>query len=88
MHFAEALLPKEEAIEAAQAHLRTFIERHAVYFAKAPGAAPDPQAPVREAIRAQDAWYFIPFARHDAALSPLVIRVNGLTRAIVVADAA
>jgi len=88
MHFAEALMPREEAIEAAQAHLRAFLDRHAAYFEKAPGAAPDPLSPLRDAIRAQDAWYFVPFARRDVALKPMVVRINGLTRAVVVADAA
>lgn len=84
MHFAEALIPRDEAIAMAAEVLRGLVARNAAYYARAPASTPDPQQPVLAAIRAEDAWYFIPFARRGGVGQPVTVRVNGLTKAVVV----
>jgi hypothetical protein len=88
MHFAEALVPRDEAIALAAAEVRRMADRNAPYYAKAPGLVPDADGVLLERIRAEDAWYFIPFARRDAARDPVVVRFNALTRTAVIEKAA
>ncbi len=88
MHFAEALVPREEAIALAAAEVRRLADRNAPYYVKEPGLAPDADGPLVDRIRAEDAWYFIPFARRDAARDPVVVRFNALTRVAVIEKAA
>lgn len=84
MHFAEALLPRDEAVSMAARELRRVVDSQARYYLKAPEWTPEPERPVVEQIRALDAWYYIPFARRDPGLEPLVVRVNGMTKVVVV----
>ena len=84
MHFAEALIPRDEAVAMAAEVLRGLADRNAAYYAKAPGYTPDPARPVFASIRAEDAWYYIPFARAGGVGQPVIVRVNGLTKAVVV----
>ena len=88
MHFAEALLARDEAVAMAASAVRSFCDRQAAYLARAPHLAPDPDRPQHVAIRAQDAWYFIPFDRAGGVGRPFVVRVNGLTRTVVLDDRA
>ncbi len=88
MHFAEALVPRDEAVALAAAEVRRMADRNAPYFVKAPGAAPDAEGAILDRIRAEDVWYFIPFARRDPARDPVVVRFNALTRTAVVEKAA
>jgi hypothetical protein len=84
MHLGEAILPRPEAIALAAAELGRLVDRNAPYYAKAPGWRPDADRPVIEAIRAFDFWWYIPFARADEANKPLMVRVNGITKAVVI----
>jgi hypothetical protein len=84
MHFAEALVPRAEAVALAAAEVRRLSDRNASYYAREPGLAPDADAPLDARIRAEDAWYFIPFARHDRTRDPVVVRLNALTRAVTI----
>ncbi len=88
MHAAEAWLPRDEAISMASDALRLTVARNAPYYARSPQSAPDPGRPLIEAVRMEDAWYFIPYARSDAAAKPLVVRVNALTKQVVIERAA
>jgi hypothetical protein len=80
MHFAEALMPRDEAVAMAADTLRAYVDRCAPYFAGRPELRPDPARPLLAQVRAEDAWYFIPFARGGEAAGPVVVRVNALTR--------
>jgi hypothetical protein len=82
MHIAEALMPKEEAVRLAADELRAILSRNGRYYDALPGLRPDPDRPLIDAVRADDTWYFIPFARTDAKALPVLMRVNGVTRAI------
>jgi len=84
MHFAEALVPRDEAIALAAAEIRRLADRNAAYYARDPGLAPDADRPLLDRIRAEDAWYFIPFARRSETRDPVVVRLNALTKAVVV----
>ena len=84
MHLAQALLAKDEAVRLATLELQRVLDRNARYYDKVPAWRPDPQRPLVEAIRADDAWYYIPFARQGAGAEPLTVRVNGLTRVAIV----
>ena len=88
MHFAEALVPRDEAVNLCAAEVRRLADRNACYYVKEPGLAPDADRPLVERIRAEDAWYFIPFARRDPAREPVMVRFNALTRTAVVEKAA
>ena len=83
MHFAEALLSRDEAVALATGAVRAHVDRQAPYFARHPALAPDPDRPRLGEIRAEDAWYFIPFDRRGVSDRPLLVRVNGLTRSVV-----
>ena len=61
------------------------LERNRAYYDKLPRLRPDPERPRRSQIRADDAWYFIPFDRGDGTAEPVTVRVNGLTRTVVIA---
>ena len=80
MHFAEALMPRDEAVKMASETLLAYVDRCAPYFVSRPDLRPDPARPLTAQIRAEDAWYFIPFARGEAAAGPVVVRVNALTK--------
>lgn len=82
MHIGEALLPREEAIRLAADELRRVMGRNGHYYDRLPGLRPDPDRPVVDAIRADDTWIFIPFSRGDAKQLPLIVRINGVTKAI------
>lgn len=84
MHLGEALMPREEAIRLASQELRHAVERSARYYAKLPQMRPDPARPLAEAIRADDTWIYVPFARAGEGTEPLVVRVNGVTKVCVV----
>ncbi len=84
MHIAEAVLPRGEAVRLAARELHRVLDRNAGYYGKVPDWRPDPARPLWEAIRADDAWYYIPFARGAAGIEPLTVRVNGLTRVAIV----
>ncbi len=88
MHFAEALVPRDEAVALAAAEVRRMADRNAPYYVKDPGAVPDADRALLARIRAEDAWYFIPFARRDPDRDPVVVRFNALTRTAVVEKAA
>ncbi len=88
MHFAEALVPRDEAIALAAAEVRRLADRNAPYYLKDPGLAPNADGPLVDRIRADDAWYFIPFARCDVARDPVVVRFNALTRVAIIEKAA
>jgi hypothetical protein len=84
MHLSEALMSREEAIQLARETLEASLRRNAAYYDRAPQLRPDPQQPRTEAVRADDAWYYVPFNRGKPGLEPIVVRVNGLTRAVVI----
>jgi hypothetical protein len=84
MHLGEALMPREEAVKRAAQELRRVLDRSAPYYAKLPGMRPDPERPIEAAIRADDTWIYVPFARAEAGTDPLVVRVNGVTKVCVV----
>jgi hypothetical protein len=84
MHLAEAMLPREEAIRLARIEMKHMIARNARYYDRVPDLRPDPERPLLDAIRADDTWYFIPFARARAGAEPLLVRVNGVTKVVVV----
>lgn len=83
MHVGEAFMARDEAIRLAQEALRAALERNAAYYAKRPEFRPDPERPVPDAIRAEDAWIWIPFERGEGQ-RPLEVRVNGITKTAVV----
>lgn len=87
MHIGEAILPRSEAVELARAELAKVVARNAAYYAKKPGSLPRVDRPLTERITADDTWIFIPFAREDAAAGPLVVRVNGITKAVSIEKA-
>ena len=78
MHLAEALMTREEAVRMATETLAGFIDRCGPYFARKPELLPDPNRPVLDAVRAEDAWFFVPFERQPHA--PVMVRVNALTK--------
>jgi len=84
MHLSEALLPREDAVRLAAQELQRVVERNKQYYGKLPNLKPDPEKPLLERIRADDAWYFIPFARAGSSAEPLYVRVNGLTKVVIV----
>lgn len=84
MQLSEALLPRPEAIRLAAQELARVVARNEAYYGRLPGYRPDPERPLLERIRADDAWYFIPFARAKSDAEPLYVRVNGLTKVVVV----
>lgn len=84
MHLAEALMPREEAVRLAAAELRRVLQKNGPYYERLPHLRPDPEQPLLDRVRVDDAWYFVPFARAGSGAEPLLLRVNGLTRVIVV----
>lgn len=84
MHIAEALLPRDEAVRAAAQELERMIVRNERYYGKLPNLRPDPSRPLLDSIRVDDTWYFIPFARVQANAEPLFVRVNGVTKVVVI----
>jgi hypothetical protein len=84
MHLAEAMLPREEAIRLARSEMKHMLARNARYYDRVPDLRPDLERPLLHAIRSDDTWYFIPFARAREGAEPLLVRVNGVTRVVVV----
>jgi hypothetical protein len=84
MHAAEAWLSRENAVALAREELSGVLVRNAPYAAKLSGRLPLSERPLVEQIRLEDAWYFVPFARSDAAEKPLIVRVNALTKRVVI----
>ena len=84
MHIGEALLPRDEAIRIAANELEKVVARNEQYYRKLPQLRPLPERPLLDAIRADDTWYFIPFARQREDAEPLYVRVNGVTKIVVV----
>lgn len=84
MHLAEALLPREDAIDLARTRLVEALSRNATYYDRVPGLRPDPERPLIERIYADDTWYFIPFPRTNPGAKPLMVRVNGVTKTVII----
>lgn len=84
MQLSEALLSRDEAVRLATEELTNIVARNERYYGKLPGMRPDPARPLLDGIRADDAWYYIPFARSTPEADPIFVRVNGLTRVVVV----
>lgn len=82
MHLGEALMTREDAVRLAADELRRAVERNAAYYAKKPETAPNPDRPLVERISALDTWIFVPFARVGGDEDPVVLRVNGVTKAV------
>lgn len=80
MHIGEAIMPHEDAIVLAREALLSSLERQGKYYDKKPSMRPDPDGVLRDLIRADETWIFISFRRVDPEASPLVVRVNGITR--------
>jgi len=87
MHIGEAILPRQEAVVLAAAELARALERNAPYYAKKPGSKPCTDKPLIERITADDTWIFVPFAREDTSAAPIVVRVNGITKAVSIEKA-
>ncbi len=84
MHIGEALMPRDTAVQLASDELTRVVARNARYYGKLPNMQPDPQRPLMDGIRADDTWYFIPFARRGAGTEPLFVRVNGVTKVVII----
>ncbi len=81
MHLAEALMTRDEAVRMASTALSGYVDRCAAYFARHPDVRPDPARPRLDEVRAQDAWYFVPFDRSTPTGGAAVqVRVNALTK--------
>jgi hypothetical protein len=84
MHIGEALLPREDAVRMAAQELQRVVDRNGKYYDKVPHMRPDPARPMVNSIRMDDTWFFIPFARGRADAEPLYVRVNGVTKVVVI----
>lgn len=81
MHIGEAIMPREDAIALARETLLSVLERQGKYYEKRPSMLPDPDGVLPDLTRADETWIFVSFRRADPAATPLVVRVNGITRA-------
>lgn len=80
MHLAEALLTRDEAVALAREVLVAGLARSARYYDRLPAMRPDPERPLLDRCRPDEAWWWIAFARADVTQQPYAVRVNGLTR--------
>lgn len=81
MHIGEAIMPREDAIALARETLVSSLQALGKYYEKQPSMRPDPDGVLPELTRADETWIFISFRRVDPQAAPIVVRVNGLTRA-------
>jgi len=81
MHIGEAIMPRDEAIALARATLVESLTRLGAYYEKKPAMRPDPDGALPALIRADETWIFVPFRRADPKADPVVVRVNGITKA-------